>query len=280
MKKDVLMLVMRLVLATMCVGCTGDTAGDASGNSGAQEETVKVEDFVGEPVEIRVKGEKIGISVMCKDGLYGYQDAAGNIIVEPKYSFAHDFCNCSGRYFTNTVVQNYLPDVDLGGVYGIAVVEKVVDGKTYYGLINHEGVELIEPKYMISLLGFYEHDVVPIRFSENGETLYKYIDIFGDNAAYRDLIYTSVYFRSEYLYASEFDDNGIAIVSWYDWEETSWNIIDEIGRPKFYSNADKITKYDDNYYLVEYQGKYGLINANGNVVAEVKYDSPESIVIE
>lgn len=290
MNMKLIALLLVAVMIAICSGCTGgDKPEDTKdvGESSVQS-TETSEEVYGPIVYFKGKDRnEIGLKTVCINGKYGYQDDMGNYVVEPKYSFAHDFVGCEGRYFTNVALQNYFSNEDLGGVYGIAVVEQHINGEIHYGLINEKGEELIKPKYKTSLLGFYKHDFVPIRYSENGETLYKYIDVFGDNAAYRDIIYTSVGFSSEYVYASEFDDNGLAIVAsevhtYRSGSYITWTLIeDKLGnRVGCYFSADKISKYDDMYYLVENEGLFGLCDTNGQLVTEIIFESPESIVIE
>lgn len=181
---------------------------------------------------------KVGIGDY-KSRKYGFIKKDGSYFVTPQYDYVCDYSNNSS-----------------GCGYTPVYIKK--DGKNFYGILDWNGKLIIDTKY--SFISISEYDVKDGYIIINEESLSGYYNI-----RTKELV------EPEYSYV-QIRDNGVYLTKKFDGKE-------KVG---FHFNNGVIIKpkYDDiSYrnpgdilYEIKLNGKFGLIDKNGNEVFEPIYD--------
>ncbi|HEX8333590.1 MAG TPA: WG repeat-containing protein, partial [Segetibacter sp.] len=171
-------------------------------------------------------------------GLWGYKDAAGNIVVKPKYQFeAHEFSN------------------------GVAIV--LNSGLKGYGVIDSKGNEVVPPQYNVA----YDFVNGLSKVCVGGRDIYGtggkwgFIDTKGNVVI--PIRYKTI--------NGEFEGDSYARATMGD----EWGIIiDKTGKEIRFNTCDQLygTFYKSNLALAIKDKKYGFVNKTGKVIIPFEYE--------
>ena len=226
-----------------------------------------------------------------KNGLYGFIDEDGKIMIEAQYEVAEPFAEGLSLVmkdgalgFLNKAGDLIIPfNYEDGEPYenGLAIVSK--DDK--YGMIDRTENAVIPLKY--ELVGRFSHDlalvanetsygfvdkkaklVIPMELDyandfENGFALIELDDKKGMiNTSGRQVIET------KYEYLENFNEYGLARAK----NDSAYGLIDMSGAEVLPFEYDRIGEFGDNLALVAKGDKYGYVNSEGEIVIPLEYD--------
>ncbi|MCD8375798.1 MAG: WG repeat-containing protein [Oscillospiraceae bacterium] len=189
------------------------------------------------------------------EGLYGYVDLTGQVVIEPQYDDAASFSEGLARVELDGVISFIdlngdvaftLEDADSAGSFSCGRVWYEVDGLV--GVADTEGNIILEPYY--ENIGGYSEDYTWVEAND----LYGYIDLDGE--AITNLIYGEAGSFHEGRACVWTEDEG------YGYIDTSGELVVELQ----YTTA---TSFNDGYACVSLDGGFGFIDLDGNVVVEL-----------
>ena len=198
------------------------------------------------------------------DGLYGYQDAAGNVVIPARYKTASPFS--SGRAKVTVADSVYYID-ELGSI-----------------------VELIKPEAHTDSTGLDTNlrETEKPNYDQNDEVAWQKAIKSNSKQAYQNYIndfprgfYANVAknilseilknetqkVSNKYDYKSEFSD-GIAMVKLND----KWGYIDKTGREIIPIQYDNCDKFSEGIARVKLNYKWGYIDKTGREIIPIQYD--------
>ncbi len=206
-------------------------------------------------------------------GLWGYVDKYGKIVIKPQYLFATSF----GMFDCKR-----------------AFVARMVDGKPRWGMIDTTGREIIECKYP----NLATHSSTAVNFQPEENGLYGIMDFDGNvimEPRYRVICECSKEHGliaagndSHHIGAVRMDDGKVIVPFLYDFVYFEEDYI-KCGKPtggEFYYDYDgnplpaKIYMYrriPGVGIVKRVDGKYGLVDEEGNIILPFIYDNPEYI---
>lgn len=269
------------------------------------------------------------------NGLFGFIDEDNNIIIKPKYksvgSFNNGLCLVTDKhdrtYYIDDNGKKVKDDVIKKTAYIKKVFHmmdgyfKVLDTNDKYGFLNKDGEVIIYPEYIEA--SSFSNGVAVVKLSNNKYTIinkknkkltkmdYDYIYEFNGNYAITKRLVTTIEayddFRDFYLYGV-IDKNGNEILppNYLNIVVTDSGLIiyseQEYGKFSFYKDgkvvshqADKIIESSYGYTVIEYDGKYYIVDEYGNKLTFLsddekgeflsvsnieKYDDKVSFIIE
>ena len=202
------------------------------------------------------------ISEKSKNGIiYGYADFSGNIIIEPKYEYisrALEYDEDSIYLIvmnngkkgvlkdTKQIIKNNFQSINYYNMSNIFVVNK--NGK--YGFYNNSGKEILKPEFT--------------SYSVAG----KYISVKKDDSTMLYDIHGNLVNSQNYKSIIEIENDSYFIAQY---ETGEYSIIG-----KDIQIDDKFSginyAFDDNFIVLNSEGKYGVLNAYKGMVISAEYD--------
>ncbi len=205
-----------------------------------------------------------GLAVVEKNGKFGYIDTNGEIAIPIRYIDADDFIGGTASVET---VTDYLT-IDKNG----ATVEN-----SYYGSYDEE--EELGDYYVIST-GYYGDAGVASRNSGKvvlEPTYYSVTDLYNGifeimNDSYEYGFYnanTDTLVEPAYSYIEQFYETGDFYV---ESESYLSGVVDVNGNVILESKYDSISAQGSNLYIVQIDGKYGLVQRDGQVLIKPVFE--------
>ncbi len=198
-----------------------------------------------------------GLAAKQENGKYGYINTADEWVIKPEYDHADSFqpnglaIIKDGSYYSvineegNIITTNSYDHIDKYS-NGVAVV---ISDKTY-GLIDEKGEEIVGTKY--SKIELVSSGFAKVKLEEK----YGYITLSGKE-----------YIKCDYEKIGHVGSNGY--VAAYD--GSKWGYLDKKGKWAIEPIYQSAEEFIDGYALVK-DGKYGLIDEEGNIIIDNKYD--------
>lgn len=226
-----------------------------------------------------------GIENSEGDMMYGFIDRTGEWVIEPKFAAAESFSknglaaaavrDDSGYFIWGYIDEsgsfviepafNIAKSFNDTGLAVISIAEQDSDGKYIYydGIINSNGDYVAEPKYGYiyydDITGkLYDEDLILVGDSPFGK--YGYIDRNGNEVI-----------EAKYSGLGGFAPNGLASIRN---DDDKIGFVNKSGEMVIDFQFDRVDGfYDDGYCVVRVGDKYGIIDSDGNYIAEPVFDS-------
>lgn len=198
-----------------------------------------------------------GLAAKKEDGKYGYINTAGDWVIKPEYDHAAPFQPNGlaiiriGSYYSvinekgNIITTNSYDHID-NYSNGVAVV---LSDKSY-GLIDEKGKEVVDKKY--SKIEVVSSGFAKVKLEEK----YGYITLSGKE-----------YIKCDYEKLGDVGSNGY--VAAYD--GSKWGYLDQKGKWAIEPIFQSAEEFIDGYAIVK-DGQYGMIDEDGKIIIENKYD--------
>ena len=171
----------------------------------------------------------------------GYKDVYGNVVIEPIYTYAHDFAEG----------------------YGV-----VSPSPGYFDIYINDAGEQVSPVYL-SAEDFHEGLALasveenPEMFITDRRTKKHFIDKDGNPLFNKEFIYAGYF---SYGYADVLSVNSAA-------DKQTWMFINKNGEFANDMIFDYATSFEDGYAYVRQYGKWGIIDTDFNLAVNYQFDS-------
>ncbi len=235
--------------------------------------------------------------LICENCEWGYIDTSGQMIVTPKYSFAHDLVNevgiveCSGKWGMVDRKGKVLIPCNYDGIHFLEntnnQIVKVYVQEPKYGLIDTLGQIAVSAVY--EEIGYFKEERLAVKRNgmwgfTNGEGLevipcrFREVANFSEGLAavklgrYWGFIdkQGDIEIDFKYLRAGNFN-SGLAWVA----TPKGTGYINRKENFVIHTKFDKAFDFQENVARVVVDGKYGLIDLNGKFVVKPKYGNIE-----
>lgn len=200
---------------------------------------------------------KIGLAAKKENGKYGYINTEGEWVIKPEYDYAksfqsnglaiirngsyHSVINGKGKIITTN---SYDRIEDYSNGVAVVVLENS------YGLIDESGKEVVDTKY--SKIEIVSSEFAKVKLEEK----YGYITLSGKK-----------YIKCDYEKLGDIGSNGY--VAAYDGYK--WGYLDQKGKWAIEPMFQSAEEFIDGYAVVK-DGQYGMIDEDGDIIIDNKYD--------
>jgi len=227
-----------------------------------------------------------GLLVVEQNGRFGYMDTNGTVVIEPIYDDAHPFSEgkaAVGHLLNGELVYAFIEtngspltpyEFRSVGTYKNGFVpvakEKNAQGNYLYGYLNEFGSLAIPYSYETAM-NFHEGlAVIGNYISKIGGRVtytfmdYRYIDTTGTIVLDPNQAFVGIFYGNFYPGTFENDVSRFFFHSWGVYDKT----MEQIVKPSYMEMSD----FKNGYAVVrKYFDQYGIIDADGNIVVEIKY---------
>jgi hypothetical protein len=216
-------------------------------------------DFFSSPHDGRIMVNQYGFwdkRGFINDGLWGYVDLSGKVMIVPKYRAAADFSDSLGNvgithytvgdaYIDSRGFVHHKPK-GVGGSYSdsIAIVQDIRTATTYY-FTNRKG-EVLDTVINMTIPDRFSEGSVPAKMGAK----FGYIGKHGDTLI-----------APQYDEAAPFHE-GLALVK----QEGRYGFADTSGRLVIQPRFDQARSFSNGRAAVKMKGKWGFINREGELV--------------
>lgn len=184
-------------------------------------------------------------TVFEEDGLYGYKDAEGKVVIEPKFE------KKPGQFHD-----------------GMALVKE----KQRYGYINTKGIIVIPLKFYTAT--DFHNGVAGVRdyiYMEDGTYITDWIQYWIDKAGNKVV-------SGQFLYGSPFYEGYSAVEKGQSIiPGNKWSYIDMSGALATDKEFDQCREFKNGYAEVQLNEKWGMIDKQFELIIDCKYDSREEL---
>lgn len=202
------------------------------------------------------------VAYMGLNGLYGFMDASGNLVIPHKYRHAFDFSEGlaavmdeNNRYgYINTKGETVIPFVYNSAEPFSEGLAAVADENDLYGYINAKGETVIPHQYRN---GFSFHEGLAAVRNENRR--YGYINAKGETIIPHRYLNVGSFHEGIAIAVRNATDKSVLFL------DPSGNVL-PLGDYSFASNCHNGT------FAVKKDGRFGIIDKNGNVIIDFIYD--------
>ena len=205
-----------------------------------------------------------------KDGLYGYVDKTGTIVINPQFnygdvfvkgfasvaSWSDDGIRCDYGFINKT--GNFVVNPQFKRVRTFSEdISAVWNGKEW-GFIDSQGAFALNPQFKMA--GNFNEGLAKVSFDgidrEKGFR-YGYINKTG-----------KIVINPQFYDAGDFS-NGLAVI---EQEDGNWGYVDKNGKIVITPQFEEATIFFDDFAIVKSAGKYGFIDKNGKFVVNPQFD--------
>ena len=203
------------------------------------------------------------------NGLYGYIDSKGEIIIKPIYNYACDFDSDLAE------VRKDLDDYNFTSVWGVIdkngslVIPFQYDEISINELVNYDSLKMLitackDKKWGIIYMG--GTPFIPAVMSAMAENDFAFDSDEDITDEFKNNLKHYEHKRIEYFYTQEMDDEKKITRLW---GYRNFNNIEEVIIEPVYESA---FNFEKSYSKVQKNDKWGIINTKGEIVVDIIYD--------
>lgn len=197
-----------------------------------------------------------GLALVKKDGLFGYIDASGKTIIEPRWEDAQSFCEGfafvkkNGLWGVIDAAGNVAaePQWENASSFSEGFAPVIKDG--LWGYIGTTGNMVVS--YQWDFAGWFFHGLA--RVKQGG--LWGYIDTAGN-------VIVPCHWDSTFGFCE-----GLAVVE----KDGLWGFIDTAGQVAIELRWEEAYDFDQGFAIVANNNQYGLIDASGEIILDLQWD--------
>lgn len=239
-----------------------------------------------------------GLAAVVKDGLKGYIDRTGRIVIEPQYGWAGNFSEGLAAvqkgdkwgYIDKTGREIIKPEYDYAGDFhdGMAIVGIRFNNHLHeykYGIVNDKGEEVVKPQYDYAKnysenlaavgkdgkFGYVDkmgREVIKLQYAGAESFLNGMAIIYANNTGLGFIDKTGKEIvKPQYAYGRPYSENLAAVV-----KDGKWGFIDQTGKEIIEPKYDFAEDFHEGLARVEKDGNQSFINAKGEEVIKLQYD--------
>ena len=208
-----------------------------------------------------------GLALVQLNGKYGFVNKDGEFVVPPKFdsaeSFSEDMARLSinGKHgYINPLGETVLPFKFFAAhsfQSGLAsvVTSELVQGQNRYRVINKEGIIQNFPTSYSPFI--FSEELSTIKSGDNG---FSCIDLNGKEL-----------FSRGYHRWGNFNSGRLIVYNIYLFDDEKWYILNKYGKVINSKPFTKIHNFNESVAFAKLDGRYGLIDIDGNHISSFKY---------